>query len=145
MSIGNSTFNATTYRDIQAIMISPEGRRIDLSNVTMIEKPKPEYETISTMRLDGTNLHADLPKCWKGSFEVARKDAELEEMFKTIAKDWKARGVYRLGSITFFITEADGSVTKEIYGGVSFTFDDAGTFSNKEVTQKVSFTAQSQD
>lgn len=145
MAISNGKHSATTFRDISAIMIDPFGDRIDLGNVVMIEKPKPNYDTIDRTFLTGVNLYASLEKNWSGSFEVVRKNARLEQMFARMDKQWKTEGTKTFGSITFFTTEADGSQTEETYSGVDFRLEDAGNYSDKEVTQKVSYTAQFKD
>lgn len=143
----NSSFPVNLGRDGQMILVFPDGERIDLPNVTNIELPKTQYDVFDKTRLDGKTVHLDLPKNYKGSAEIIRHDDRLDRKFKEIDRAWKNSGTFELGTLHIYINNADGGVTHHQYREVSFTFENPGEFAeaNKEVVQKIGFTASAWD
>ena len=71
-------------RDTQLVVMGPDGR-VDLSHVTGFES-RQLTAPVRVSRLDGTQLAAELPKGWEGSFEVERGTSALDDFISSRSK-----------------------------------------------------------
>ena len=69
-------------RDTQLVVMGPNGR-VDLSHVTGFES-RQITNPIRVSRLDGTQLAAELPKGWEGTFEVERRTSALDDFISVL-------------------------------------------------------------
>ena len=80
----------TLGRDCQLVVIGPQGR-VDLTHVTGFESrqmPQP----IRIDRLDGTQLAAELPKGWEGSFDLERGNSTVDDFIAITEQAYFATG-----------------------------------------------------
>lgn len=134
----NGTFN--TGRDCQVILIHSQLGRLDLGNVTGFQAAQMNAQ-ITSDRLDGVQLNADLPKGWSGSFDMDRANAGLDDVFTQIEALWLDQGVYGTSKIYQIITEANGQTTYQ-YDNASIRLDDAGRYQGDQIVkQRISFRA----
>lgn len=143
MAVNNGTQSYNVSRDCRLKWIAPDGTQIDLSQLTEFNS-KEETDSFDVPILAGPTFHQDLPKNWSGSFTVARKNSDIDKMFSALDDLWFNQGTVNVGSLFQFVKKPGGGEDVFHYTGVSFKYDDAGTFSgdNKPVMQKIGFTAQ---
>jgi hypothetical protein len=127
-------------RDTQLVVMGPNGR-VDLSHVTGFES-RQITNPIRVSRLDGTQLAAELPKGWEGSFDVERGTSALDDFISDIEQDYyNGTGVIP-GTMYQYITEVDSSVSTYQFDGVVFKLASAGTWKgDASVKQKLEFYA----
>ena len=127
-------------RDTQLVVMGPNGR-LDLSHVTGFES-RQLTSPVRVSRLDGTQLGAELPKGWDGSFEVERGTSALDDFISGIEQDfYNGAGAFP-GTMYQYITETDGSVSTYQFDGVVFKLASAGTWKgDSSVKQKLEFYA----
>ncbi len=127
-------------RDTQLVVMGPTGR-VDLSHVTGFES-RQLTSAVRVSRIDGTQLAAELPKGWEGSFEVERGTSALDDLISTIEQNFYNGGVVAPGTMYQYITEADGSVSTYQFDGVVFKLATAGIWKgDSSVKQKLEFYA----
>lgn len=97
---------------------------------------------IESQALDGINRPFNIPKGWKGSFDMERTSSATEDYIAYL------EGLYYSGqnqpyiTITETITEQNSFITQYQYVNCVLVFDDTGTrTADNYITQKVSFTA----
>ena len=127
-------------RDTQLVVVGPNGR-LDLSHVTGFES-RQLTSPVRVSRLDGTQLGAELPKGWEGSFEVERGTSALDDFISGIEQDfYNGAGAFP-GTMYQYITETDGSVSTYQFDGVVFKLASAGAWKgDSSVRQKLEFYA----
>ena len=127
-------------RDTQLVVMGPNGR-LDLSHVTGFES-RQLTSPVRVSRLDGTQLGAELPKGWEGSFEVERGTSALDDFISGIEQDfYNGAGAFP-GTMYQYITETDGSVSTYQFDGVVFKLASAGAWKgDSSVKQKLEFYA----
>jgi hypothetical protein len=127
-------------RDTQLVVMGPNGR-LDLSHVTGFES-RQLTSPVRVSRLDGTQLGAELPKGWDGSFEVERGTSALDDFISGIEQDfYNGAGAFP-GTMYQYITETDGSVSTYQFDGVVFKLASAGAWKgDSSVKQKLEFYA----
>jgi len=93
--------------------------------------------------LGGLPIHLSfMEDGWEGSFEVSRKDNQIDKYFATMESNYYAGISQPSGFIQQTISEVDGTVSTYQYQGVVLYYDDAGDYEvEKNVVQKVSFLA----
>jgi hypothetical protein len=127
-------------RDTQLVVIGPNGR-VDLSHVTGFES-RQLTNPVRVSRLDGTQLAAELPKGWEGSFEVDRGTSALDDFASTIEQSFYDGLGATSGTMYQYITEIDGSVSTYQFDGVVFKLASAGSWKgDASVKQKLEFFA----
>jgi hypothetical protein len=127
-------------RDTQLVVMGPSGR-VDLSHVTGFES-RQITSAIRVSRLDGTQLAAELPKGWEGSFEVERGTSALDDFVSTIEQNYYNGADSTLGTMYQYITEVDSSVSTYQFDGVVFKLASAGAWKgDSSVKQKLEFYA----
>ena len=127
-------------RDTQLVVMGPNGR-VDLSHVTGFES-RQVTSSVRVSRLDGTQLGAELPKGWEGSFEVERGTSALDDFISTIEQNFYNGGSTASGTMYQYITETDSSVSTYQFDGVVFKLASAGAWKgDASVKQKLEFYA----
>jgi hypothetical protein len=127
-------------RDTQIVVMGPSGR-VDLSHVTGFET-RQITSPVRVSRLDGTQLGAELPKGWEGSFEVERGSSALDDFITTLEQDFYSGKAFQSGTMYQYITEADSSISTYQFDGVVFKLASAGSWKgDSSVKQKLEFYA----
>ena len=127
-------------RDTQLIVMGPSGR-VDLNHVTGFESHQIT-SPIRVNRLDGTQLAAELPKGWEGSFEIERGTSALDDFISAMEQDFYNGAGTAPGTLYQYITEVDGSVSTYQFDGVVFKLAAAGAWKgDASVKQKLEFFA----
>ena len=125
-----TTGQFTVGRDVTAIVIAPNGSRLDLSGLTDF-KATPEYKTAKVDRLNGPPLERFLPCGHRLSFSIDRMGPTNELLFTLIEAGWWAvgsadPGTSSGGTVFTYTQEADGSTTIAQYVGVALKLSQAG-------------------
>jgi hypothetical protein len=127
-------------RDTQLVVMGPNGR-VDISHVTGFES-KQLTSPVRINRLDGTQLGAELPKGWEGSFEVERGTSALDDFISTLEQNFYNGSGMQPGTMYQYITETDSSVSTYQFDGVVFKLASAGAWrGDASVKQKLEFYA----
>jgi hypothetical protein len=127
-------------RDTQLVVMGPNGR-VDLSHVTGFESHQIT-SPVRVSRLDGTQLAAELPRGWEGSFEVERGTSALDDFISVIEQDFYNGGGAPSGTMYQYITETDSSVSTYQFDGMVFKLASAGAWKgDSSVKQKLEFYA----
>jgi hypothetical protein len=127
-------------RDTQLVIMGPSGR-VDLSHVTGFES-RQLTSPVRISRLDGTQLGAELPKGWEGSFEVERGTSALDDFISGLEQSFYSGSDTQSGTMYQYITETDSSVSTYQFDGVVFKLTSAGTWKgDASVKQKLEFYA----
>lgn len=127
-------------RDAQLVIIAPTGR-VDLSHVTGFESRQLTH-SVRVSRIDGTQLGAELPRGWEGSFEVERGSSSLDDFVASTEQQYFDGNPPSLSTMYQYVTETDGSTSTYQYDGVSFRLANAGIWKgDASVKQKLEFFA----
>ena len=127
-------------RDTQLVVMGPAGR-VDLTHVTGFDSHQMT-QPIRVDKLDGTQLAAELPKGWEGTFEVERGSSAVDDFIAAAETAYFNQGPVPPGTLYQYVTETDGSVSTYQYDGVVFKLADAGQWKgDQSVKQKLDFFA----
>lgn len=127
-------------RDTQLVIMGPTGR-VDISHVTGFES-RQITAAIRVSRIDGTQLGAELPKGWEGTFEVERGTSSLDDFIASLEQNYYSGNAIQSGTMYQYITESDGSVSTYQFVGVIFKLASAGIWKgDASVKQKLEFYA----
>lgn len=127
-------------RDTQLVVMGPNGR-VDISHVTGFES-RQLTSPVRISRLDGTQLGAELPKGWEGSFEVERGTSALDDFISGLEQSFYNGDGTQPGTMYQYVTETDSSVSTYQFDGVVFKLTSAGTWKgDSSVKQKLEFYA----
>lgn len=127
-------------RDTQLVVMGPSGR-VDINHVTGFES-RQLTSPVRISRLDGTQLGAELPKGWEGSFEVERGTSALDDFISGLEQSFYSGSDVQSGTMYQYITEIDSSVSTYQFDGVVFKLTSAGTWKgDSSVKQKLEFYA----
>ena len=127
-------------RDCQVVVIAASGR-VDLSHVTGFDSAQMT-QPIRINRLDGTQLAAELPRGWEGSFEVERGNSAIDDFIAANEQTYMTSGVMPVSTLYQYVTEADGSISTYQYDGAVFKLVAAGSWrGDAAVKQKLEFFA----
>jgi hypothetical protein len=127
-------------RDTQLVVMGPNGR-VDISHVTSFES-RQLTSPVRISRLDGTQLGAELPKGWEGSFEVERGTSALDDFISDLEQSFYNGGGTEPGTMYQYVTETDSSVSTYQFDGVAFKLTNAGAWKgDSSVKQKLEFYA----
>ena len=125
-------------RDTQLVVIGPSGR-VDLNHVTGFESRQLTH-SVRVNRLDGTQVGAELPRGWEGSFEIERGDASVDDFIAAAEQGYFDGRTSSFGTMYQYITETDGSTSTYQYDGVVFRLSNAGHWKgDASVKQKLDF------
>lgn len=127
-------------RDTQLVIMGPTGR-VDISHVTSFES-RQITAPVRVARIDGTQLGAELPKGWEGSFEVERGSSALDDFIALLERDFYNGSNTQSGSLYQYIIESDSSTSTYQFDGVVFKCANAGIWKgDSSVRQKLEFFA----
>jgi hypothetical protein len=127
-------------RDTQLVVMGPNGR-VDLSHVTGFES-RQITNPIRVSRLDGTQLAAELPKGWEGTFEVERGTSALDDFISVLEQNYYNGASVPSGTMYQYITEVDSSISTYQFDGVVFKLAGACAWKgDSSVKQKLEFYA----
>src|SRR4051812_43382130 len=96
-------------RDTQLVVMGPNGR-VDLTHVSGFESRQLTH-SVRVSRLDGTQLGAELPKGWEGSFEVERGSSDVDDFAAASEQQFFNGGPVPTGTMFQYVTETDGSIS----------------------------------
>lgn len=127
-------------RDTQLVVLGPNGR-VDLSHVTSFES-RQLTSSVRVSRLDGTQLGAELPRGWEGSFELERGTSVLDDFIASVEQSFFDGNGAQPSTMYQYITELDGSVSTYQFDSVVFKLTTAGAWKgDASVKQKLEFFA----
>lgn len=127
-------------KDTQLVVMGPNGR-VDLSHVTSFES-RQLTQSIRVNRIDGTQLGAELPRGWEGSFEVERGNSVLDDFISSSEQQHYEGRMPSPSTMYQYVTETDGSVSTYQYDGAVFRLANAGVWKgDAAVKQKLEFYA----
>lgn len=130
----------TLGRDCQLVVIGPNGR-VDLTHVTAFDS-RQMTQPIRIDRLDGTQLAAELPKGWEGSFELERGNSTVDDFIASTEQAYFSNGQLSSSTLYQYVNEADGSTSTYQYEGAVFKLSAAGAWrGDAPVKQKLEFFA----
>src|ERR1700739_1305062 len=125
-------------RDTQLVVIGPGGR-VDLDFVTAFES-RQLTQSVRVSQLDGTQMGAELPKGWEGSFELERGNSGVEDFVAAAEQAYYSGGTFTASTMYQYINETDGSTSTFQYDNVNFKLANAGTWKgDSSVKQKLEF------
>jgi hypothetical protein len=125
-------------RDTQLVVMGPSGR-VDLTHVTGFESRQLTH-SVRVSRLDGTQLGAELPRGWEGSFEIERGTSEVDDFMAAAEQLYHNGGPVPSGTMYQYVTEVDGSTSTYQYNDVVFRLASAGAWKgDSSVKQKLDF------
>ncbi|GAN76359.1 hypothetical protein [Acidisphaera rubrifaciens] len=127
-------------RDCQLVLIGPGGR-VDLTHVTGFEARQVTHP-IRVDKLDGTQIAAELPRGWDGSFELERGNSAADDFIAQAEQAYYSGQPVPFGTVYQYVTETDGSVSTYQYDTVVFKLANAGQWKgDASVRQKLEFFA----
>ncbi|HTW27869.1 MAG TPA: hypothetical protein VME92_12135 [Acetobacteraceae bacterium] len=135
-----ATTNFSLGRDCQVVLMGPFGR-VDISHVTGFEA-KQVTHPIRVDRLDGTQLAAELPKGWEGSFDIERGDSTVDDFVAKAEQAYYTGGSMAYGTLYQYVTETDGSTSTYQFDSAVFKLTSSGAWKgDASVKQKLEFFA----
>jgi hypothetical protein len=127
-------------RDTQLVVMGPNGR-VDLSHVVGFES-RQLTQSVRVSRIDGTQLGAELPRGWEGSFEVERGNSVLDDFVAALEQRHYDGAMPTPSTMYQYVTEVDGALSTYQYDGVVFRLANAGSWKgDAAVKQKLEFYA----
>jgi hypothetical protein len=127
-------------RDSQLVVITSTGQ-ITLSYVTGFES-RQVTQSIRIDRLDGTQMAAELPKGWEGSFDLERGSSVVDDFIASTEASYYSGGQLPTSTLYQYVAEADGSTSTYQYDGAVFKLSSAGAWrGDATVKQKLEFYA----
>lgn len=132
--------NFSLGRDTQLVLMGPAGR-VDLTHVTGFESSQLTLP-VRVDRLDGTQMSAELPKGWHGSFDIERGNSAVDDFIASAEQSYFNGNRVNYGALYQYVTEPDGSVSTYQYDSVTFKLLSAGQWKgDAPVKQKLEFFA----
>lgn len=134
-------------RDVQAVLIGPNGARFDFTNLTGFDWT-PQYKDVRSEPLNGPPIERNLPTGHRLKFMIDRNGPTNDVIFTNIEALWWAvgssdPGTSANGSAFVYINESDGSQTIMIFGGLSVKLTEGGNFTvDNPVKQTIEAHAQ---
>jgi len=132
--------NFTVGRDGQAVLIAPNGTRFDLSKITNFQHTS-EYQTVTSRPLNTPKQERYLPDGHRLKFDLDRRDATNEAVFKAIEQGWWTigtadPGTSPSGTCYIYINEIDGSQTTHQFSGVTLKFGGIGDWKTESAVKQ---------
>jgi hypothetical protein len=132
--------NFNIGRDCQLVLIGPAGR-VDLSYVTGFESRQITH-SIRVDKLDATQISAELPRGWEGTFELERGTSAADDFIAAAEQSYFNGDGVPFGTVYQYVTETDGSISTYQYNTVVFKLANAGNWKgDASVKQKLEFFA----
>ncbi len=127
-------------RDTQLVIMGSAGR-VDLAHVTSFES-RQNTQSVRVNRIDGTQLGAEIPRGWEGSFEIERGNSNLDDFISSNEQQYFDGTGPSVGTMYQYVSETDGSTSAFQYDGVVFRLVNAGVWKGDvSVKQKLEFFA----
>lgn len=134
-----STFNLG--KDVQVIVIAPNGQRLDLAVVTEFTA-RQTIQNVKIMPLNGPPQAYHLPSGWEGTITVDRANPVADRAFSEIERQFWAGGSFNTGTIYQYINERDGSVSGFQYNNATMNLSQIGDWrAETPVRQTIDFFA----
>jgi hypothetical protein len=139
MSVGT---NFNVGKDVQLVLIAPNGQRVDLTNITDFDA-KPQYKTARSDLLNNPPIERYLPAGHMISFSIDRRDGTNDRLFSQIEQNWWANGSADLGTSNqgqafAYITETNGTQTTWQFTGVALKLTNRGDVkTDSPIKQKI--------
>jgi len=125
-------------RDTQLVVMASSGR-IDLEFVTAFES-RQLTQSVRVSQLDGTQMGAELPKGWEGSFELERGNSVVEDFIASAEQAYYNGSTFTVSTMYQYINETDGSTSTYQFDNVNFKLASAGMWKgDSSVKQKLEF------
>jgi hypothetical protein len=125
-------------RDTQLVVMGPSGQ-VDLEFVTAFES-RQLTQSVRVSQLDGTQMGAELPKGWEGSFELERGNSVVEDFVASAEQAYYSGGTLTASTMYQYVNETDGSTSTYQFDNVSFKLVSAGAWKgDNSVKQKLEF------
>ena len=125
-------------RDTQLVVMASSGR-IDLEFVTAFESHQLT-QSVRVSQLDGTQMGAELPKGWEGSFELERGNSVVEDFIASAEQAYYNGSTFTVSTMYQYINETDGSTSTYQFDNVNFKLASAGMWKgDSSVKQKLEF------
>ncbi|HST74234.1 MAG TPA: hypothetical protein VLJ20_02590 [Acetobacteraceae bacterium] len=135
-----ATTTFSVGRDCQLVVMGPTGR-VDITHVTGFESRQITHP-VRVDRLDGTQMAAELPKGWEGSFEIERGNSAVDDFISAAENIYYTDGRVPPGTLYQYVTEIDGSTSTYQYDNVVFKLTSSGAWKGEgSVKQKLDFFA----
>lgn len=141
MAVQNTQGAFSVGRDCTLVLIDQAFGQIQLDNVTGFSC-RQVTAPIKVDRLDGVQLHGEIPKGWTGSFELERANAVMDSFFAQKEESWFSSGMLTTATLYQYVSEVDGSTTTMQFDNVALRFAEAGQWhGDRSVALHVQFTA----
>ncbi len=128
-------------RDTTVAVILPDGSSLNLGKVTKFTS-KQDTTDEKIKGIDGVTDHLKFYEGWTGSFDIQRRNPELDNYFARLEANYFAGVDEPPATIQQTIVEPNGQVSQFRFERVLLKYDDAGDFTAaKAVSQKISFMA----
>ena len=111
------------------------GGELRIPNVTGF-KCSQETTQLNSVRLDGVNLSAKLPKGWRGTFMADRADARVDDLFVLIEALWYTQATMQQATVFQYVNELNNSVSTYQFVSCSLSFQDAGEWKGDAVVKQ---------
>jgi hypothetical protein len=93
-------------------------------------------------KLDGTQISAELPRGWEGTFELERGTSAADDFIAAAEQSYFNGDGVPFGTVYQYVTETDGSISTYQYNTVVFKLSSAGNWKgDASVKQKLEFFA----
>lgn len=116
------------------------GQRVDLRDVTSFGASQ-ETQALRASPLNGMPVEFNVPKGWRGSFQIARASAALDNLVAAIEAAYWNAGTVGSGTIYQYVTEPDGTTSTWEYTNISIKLKNDAWQSDQMVHQTVQFFA----
>lgn len=116
------------------------GVPVDLRDVTSFQA-NPDSNTQRVDPLNGRPKEFNTPNGWRGSFQVARANSALDDLYNSVEQGFWNAGTINLGQLFAYVKEPDGSTSTWQFDDVSFTFSTDPYVGEGVVHQSMNFFA----
>ena len=116
------------------------GQGVDLRDVTSFGASQ-ETHALRASPLNGMPVEFNVPNGWRGSFQIARASAALDNLVAAIEAAYWNAGTVGSGTIYQYVTEPDGTTSTWEYTNVSIKLKNDAWQSDQMVHQTVQFFA----
>jgi hypothetical protein len=122
---GTTSSGFNVGRDVSVVAIL-NGTRLDVTGLTDFEH-RPRYDKPKHRPLNTPTQEMRIPDGHEFKFKIDRTSSSNDALFAQIEANWWAGGSRATGTVTFYITELDGSQSRYQATGVVMSLEDAGT------------------
>ena len=116
------------------------GSRIDLRDVTSFSAAQ-ETQPLRASPLNGVPVEFNMPNGWRGTFQIARANAALDNLIASVEAAYWNAGTVGSGTIYQYVREPDGTTSTWEYTNVSMQLKTDPWQSDHMIHQNVVFFA----